>query len=78
MLDKGEMRMFTAKHLADQWMAYAKREGLRRNSIRYQNHQAAFLSGVFASLGHETPPIIVIYGMTGRDLYDLTQEPVAV
>lgn len=64
--------MSKAKEIADSWMSYAKRESLRRNSIKYQNHQAAFLSGVFASLGHETPPIITIYALSGRDLYDLT------
>lgn len=68
----------TARELAQQWMDYAKRNSLKRNTIKYQNHQAAFLSGVFASLGHETPPIIVIYGMTGRDLYDIAQEPAPV
>ena len=67
-----------AKELAQQWMDYAKRNGLKRNTIKYQNHQAAFLTGVYAALGHETPPIITIYGMTGRDLYDLTREEVAV
>lgn len=61
-----------AKEIAQQWMDYAKRNKLSRRTIKYQNHQAAFISGVFASLGHETPPIITIYGMTGRDLYDLT------
>jgi hypothetical protein len=62
----------TGKEIAQQWMDYAKRNKLSRRTIKYQNHQAAFISGVFASLGHETPPIITIYGMTGRDLYDLT------
>lgn len=61
-----------AKEIAQQWMDYARRNKLSRRTIKYQNHQAAFISGVFASLGHETPPIITIYGMTGRDLYDLT------
>ena len=62
----------TGKEIAQQWMDYAKRNKLSRRTIKYQNHQAAFISGVFASLGHETPPIITIYVMTGRDLYDLT------
>lgn len=62
----------TGKEIAQQWVDYAKRNKLSRRTIKYQNHQAAFISGVFASLGHETPPIITIYGMTGRDLYDLT------
>ena len=68
----------TGKELAQQWMDYARRNGLKRNTIKYQNHQAAYITGVFAALGHETPPIITIYGMTGRDLYDLTREEVVV
>ncbi len=67
--------MSKAREIATSWVAYAKREKLGRRTIKYQNHQAAYLSGVFASLGHETPAIITIYALSGRDLYDLAHEP---
>ena len=64
----------SAKDLAYQWVDYAKRNNIKRNTIKYGNHQQAYITGVFACLGHETPPIITIYGMTGRDLAELVKE----
>jgi hypothetical protein len=75
----GEIRMkVTGKQIAIEWVAYAKRNKLKRNTIKYQNHQQAFITGVFACLAQDTPPIITIYGLCGRDLFDLTLDEVAV
>ncbi len=67
--------MSKATEIAKGWVDHAKREKLKRRTIRYQNHQASYLAGVFAVLGHETPPIITIYALSGRDLHDLAHEP---
>lgn len=64
----------TSKDIAQEWVDYAKRNYIKRNTIKYQNHQQAYITGVFACLQHETPPIITIYGMTGRDLAELVKE----
>jgi hypothetical protein len=64
----------TSKEIAQQWVDYTKRNYIKRNTIKYQNHQQAYITGVFACLGAETPPIITIYGMTGRDLAELVKE----
>ena len=66
--------MSKARDIAQQWVDYAQRNKLRRNTIKYGNHQQAFITGVFACLGVETPPIITIYGMTGRDLAEIVKE----
>jgi hypothetical protein len=64
----------SAKEIAQQWVDYAKRNKIGRNTIKYGNHQQAYITGVFACLGADTPPIITIYGMTGRDLAELVKE----
>lgn len=64
----------TAKTIAQQWVEYTNRNSIRRNTIKYQNHQQAYITGVFACLGADTPPIITIYGMTGRDLAEIVKE----
>ena len=64
--------MTKATEIAKGWVDHTKRVKLKRRTIRYENHQASYLAGVFAVLGHETPPIVVIYALSGRDLYDLT------
>ena len=64
----------TAHEIAQQWVDYTKRNKIGRNTIKYQNHQQAYITGVFACLQHETPPIITIYGMTGRDLAEIVKE----
>lgn len=66
--------MSKARDIAQQWVDYAQRNKLRRNTIKYGNHQQAFITGVFACMGQDTPPIITIYGLCGRDLFDLTLE----
>ena len=68
----------TAHEIAQQWVEYTNRNSIRRNTIKYQNHQQAYITGVFACLGAETPPIITIYGMTGRDLAEITKVEQAV
>ncbi len=67
--------MSKAREIAQSWVDYVERERLRKNTAKYQDRQHAFVSGVFASLGHDTPPIITIYALSGRDLYDLAHEP---
>lgn len=66
--------MSKAKDIAQQWVDYAQRNNIKRNTIKYGNHQQAYITGVFACLGAETPPIITIYGMTGRDLAEIVKE----
>ena len=66
--------MSKARDIAQQWVDYAQRNNIKRNTIKYGNHQQAFITGVFACLGAETPPIITIYGMTGRDLAEIVKE----
>ena len=66
--------MSKARDIAQQWVDYAQRNNIKRNTIKYGNHQQAYITGVFACLGAETPPIITIYGMTGRDLADIVKE----
>ena len=66
--------MSKAREIAQQWVDYAQRNNIKRNTIKYGNHQQAFITGVFACLGAETPPIITIYGMTGRDLAEIVKE----
>ena len=68
--------MSKARDIAQQWVDYAQRNNIKRNTIKYGNHQQAFITGVFACLGAETPPIITIYGMTGRDLAEIVKEEV--
>jgi len=65
--------MSKARDIAQQWVDYAQRNNIKRNTIKYGNHQQAFITGVFACLGAETPPIITIYGMTGRDLAEIVK-----
>jgi hypothetical protein len=66
--------MSKARDIAQQWVDYAQRNNIKRNTIKYGNHQQAYITGVFACLGAETPPIITIYGMTGRDLAEIVKE----
>lgn len=66
--------MSKAREIAQQWVDYAQRNNIKRNTIKYGNHQQAYITGVFACLGAETPPIITIYGMTGRDLAEIVKE----
>jgi tRNA A22 N-methylase len=66
--------MTKAKEIAQQWVDYAQRNHIKRNTIKYENHQQAYITGVFACLGQDTPPIITIYGMTGRDLAEIVKE----
>jgi hypothetical protein len=68
--------MSKARDIAQQWVDYAQRNNIKRNTIKYGNHQQAYITGVFACLGAETPPIITIYGMTGRDLAEIVKEEV--
>ena len=65
--------MSKARDIAQQWVDYAQRNNIKRNTIKYGNHQQAYITGVFACLGAETPPIITIYGMTGRDIATLAE-----
>ena len=65
--------MSKARDIAQQWVDYAVRNNIKRNTIKYGNHQQAYITGVFACLGAETPPIITIYGMTGRDLAEIVK-----
>ena len=65
--------MSKARDIAQQWVDYAQRNNIKRNTIKYGNHQQAYITGVFACLGAETPPIITIYGMTGRDLAEIVK-----
>ena len=66
--------MSKARDIAQQWVDYAQRNHIKRNTIKYENHQQAYITGVFACLGQDTPPIITIYGMTGRDLAEIVKE----
>lgn len=69
--------MTTAQQVAKGWNSYASANKLRPGTQKYEQAQHAYLNGVHLTLQHETPPILTIYAMSGRDISELANEVVA-
>lgn len=69
--------MTNVQLIAQGWVSYAKANKLKPNTQKYEHAQHAYLNGAHALLQEDTPPILTIYAMTGRDVADLVHDVVA-
>jgi hypothetical protein len=63
--------MNKTQQIARGWVTYAWQNKLKAGTKKYAEVQHAYVNGAHAILREETPPIITIYLMTGRDIADL-------
>lgn len=68
--------MSNAQYIASGWVSYARANGLKPNTKKYYAMQHAYVMGVACVLA-PLPPAVVIYLMSGRDIAELADEPVA-
>ena len=62
--------------IAQGWVSYAKANKLKAGTQKYEHAQHAYLNGAHALMREDTPPILTIYAMTGRDVSDLVHDVV--
>lgn len=63
--------MNTTQQIARGWVNYAFMNKLKPGTKKYAQVQHAYVFGAHTILAEETPPIITIYMMCGRDIADL-------
>ena len=61
------------QELARAWMKYANTNKIKPNTKAYRWAQHAFLCGIGAVMGEETPPIISICMACGRDVASIIE-----
>jgi hypothetical protein len=65
--------MTKTQQIAEGWNSYAYSNSLKPGTKKYQEFQHAYVNGAHAVLMEDTPPIITIYLMTGRDIAELAK-----
>jgi hypothetical protein len=82
---KGEMRMnnptvkerlqkvSATSRIAEAWVSYAKTNGLRPGTQKYELAQHSFVNGCNTMSPDGLPPIVQMYVMCGRDIADIAK-----
>lgn len=68
--------MNTTQLIAQGWASYAEANGFKPNTKKYYAMQHAYVMGV-ACVQAPLPAPVIVYLMSGRDIAELAQEPVA-